>query len=144
MRALPRTNCDAVGFDLTLDNAKPVAQVIAAVQAQRAYEAACWGFSIADENPWIALEKNFASTSSSNPTNYADSQFDAGLEALRTAKTTDQAKLALERLATRWNDTVPSIVTETITEAIVAKPNVKGMRASNYTTMDFSKSYLAK
>ena len=63
---------------------------------------------------------------------------------MRTAKTTDQAKLALERLATRWNDTVPSIVTETITEAIVAKPNVKGMRASNYTTMDFSKSYLAK
>lgn len=139
-----KTLLDAVGFDVTLDNAKPVAQVIAAVQAQRAYEAACWGFSIADENPWIALEKNFASTSSSNPTNYADSQFDAGLEALRTAKTTDQAKLALERLATRWNDTVPSIVTETITEAIVAKPNVKGMRASNYTTMDFSKSYLAK
>lgn len=139
-----KTLLDAVGFDVTLDNSKPVAQVIAAVQAQRTYEAACWGFSIADENPWIALEKNFATSSSSNPTNYSDPQFDAGLEALRTAKTTDQAKLALERLAARWNETVPSVITETITEAIVAKPNVRGVRATNYTTIDFSRAYLAK
>ena len=135
---------DAVGFDVTLDNTKPVAQVIAAVQAQRAYEAACWGFSIADENPWIAMEKNFATASTSNPTNYSDAKFDAGLEALRTAKTTEQAQLALEQLSARWNETIPSIVTETINEAIVAKPNVKGMRATNYTTMDFSKAYVAK
>jgi peptide/nickel transport system substrate-binding protein len=139
-----KTLLDAVGFDVTLDNSKPVAQVIAAVQAQRSYEAACWGFSIADENPWIALEKNFASTSASNPTNYADKDFDAGLDALRTAKTVEQQQAALEKLAARWNETVPSIVTETIVEAIVAKPNVRGVRATNYTTMDFSKAFIAK
>ncbi len=139
-----KTLLDAAGFDITLDNSKPVAQVIAAVQAQRAYEAACWGFSIADENPWIALEKNFASTSASNPTNFADKDFDAGLEALRTAKTVEQQRAALEKLSARWNEVVPSIVTETIVEAIVAKPNVKGVRATNYTTMDFSKAFLAK
>lgn len=139
-----KTLLDAAGFDVTLDNAKPVAQVIAAVQAQRTYEAACWGFSIADENPWIALEKNFASTSASNPTNYADKDFDAGLDALRAAKTIEQQKAALEKLAARWNETVPSIVTETIVEAIVAKPNVRGLRATNYTTMDFSKAFVAK
>lgn len=139
-----KTLLDAVGFDVTLDNAKPVAQVIAAVQAQRAYEAACWGFSIADENPWIALEKNFASASASNPTNYADKTFDAGLDELRTAKTLDAQKAALEKLSARWNETVPSIVTETIVEAIVAKPNVRGLRATNYTTMDYSKAFVAK
>ena len=88
--------------------------------------------------------RNFASTSVSNPTGYADKDFDAGLDALRVAKTLPQQQAALEKLVARWNDTVPSISTETVTEAILAKPNVKGMQATNYTTMIFSNAYLAK
>jgi peptide/nickel transport system substrate-binding protein len=139
-----KTLLDAVGFDVTTDTSKPTATVIGAVQTSRSYEAACWGWSIADENPWIALEKNFASTSGSNPTGYADKDFDAGLDALRTAKTLQQQQAALEKLMARWNETIPSLATETVTEAILAKPNVKGVTATNYTTMIFSSAYLAK
>ncbi len=133
----------AAGFTVKLKNDYDTAALVNDILNQKAYDVACWGFNTAEEAPEIALLASTLSTSPSNSMNYVNTDMDAQINAVRSAKNDAERKAALEKIQDIWRQDVPSVVYESLVEVIAWNKNIQGIRPTVATVVMFDKAWIS-
>jgi peptide/nickel transport system substrate-binding protein len=137
-----QTLLTAAGFKVDLKNDYDVNALVADVLNNKNYEMACWGFNMAEEAPEIALQQAVLSTSPANAMNYQNTAVDALINQVRTAKTDDERKTALDGIAKIWQQDEPTPIYEAIAEMIAWRKDVHGLKFTVGTVVLFDKASL--
>jgi peptide/nickel transport system substrate-binding protein len=129
------------GFKVVLNNSQDVNALVAQVSNTKAFDLACWGLSIFEEAPDIAMGLSFQSTNPGQTMNIPD-LFDAQVKIVREAKTDAERKAAIDKITETWKTEVPSVVYEATPEFIAWGKNVHGIRPTVSTSMMFDKAWV--
>jgi peptide/nickel transport system substrate-binding protein len=128
---------DAVGFQVTVTNdAKSTERILA-----KDYDAGCWGLAVFTSSPWSQLSQ-YRSGGARNRTGFADPAMDRALDQLRAAGTNDELRAALGEVQRVWDDTVPTIVYESVQEMIATAPAVHDVAPTRDTVVMFQDAWL--
>ena len=132
----------AAGF--TVD-AKVVDNVSVDVISNRDYDSACWGLSpYSDDLGFWQLYGNLQSTVSSNRMGYKSPAMDAGLAAVRAAKTDDEKKAGYKSMAETYVAEQPLLVVGALEERATWNPNVQGVTPTVQTIVHLDKTWIKK
>jgi peptide/nickel transport system substrate-binding protein len=129
------------GFKVVLNNSQDVNALVAQVSNTKAFDVACWGLSIFEEAPDIAMGLSFQSTNPGQTMNIPD-LFDAQVKIVREAKTDAERKAATDKIWEIWKAEVPSVIYEATPEFIAWGKNVHGIRPTVSTSMMFDKAWI--
>jgi peptide/nickel transport system substrate-binding protein len=138
-----QTLLTAAGFTVKLKNDYDTAALVADVLNTKQYDVACWGFNIAEEAPEIAFLSAFLSTSAANSMNYVNPEMDTQIQLVRSGKTEQERKAALDKIQEIWRTDMPTPVYEALVEMIAWNKNVKGIRPTLATVVMFDKAWIA-
>ena len=138
-----QTLLTAAGFTVKLKNDYDVNGLVADILNQKAYDVACWGFNVAEEAPEIALLSAVLSTSAANSMNYVNTDMDAQIQLVRSAKNDAERKAALDKIQEIWRQDMPTPVYESLIELIAWNKNIKGIRPTVATTVMFDKAWIS-
>jgi peptide/nickel transport system substrate-binding protein len=136
-----RTQLTAAGFKVVLNNSQDVNGLVAKVSNTKAFDIACYGLSIFEEAPDIAMGLSFQSTNPGQSMMIPD-LFDAQVKIVREAKTDAERKAAIDKISEIWKAEVPSVVYEATPEFIAWNKNVHGIRPTVSTSMMFDKAWV--
>jgi peptide/nickel transport system substrate-binding protein len=134
-----------VGFDTEIRADIDTATQIGLVVSNRDFDLACWGLSLPNDDTGIlALVQNFWSASPTNRVGYANPAWDAGLEAAMAAGDEASRKAAYETLAELWNQDLPSIPFEVVTERVAWQNKVHGVYLTTNTMFFLDKAWVQR
>jgi peptide/nickel transport system substrate-binding protein len=131
------TQLAAVGFTVTSE----FLPSLGAAMVNGDYDLACNGVNVSDAAPYVGLTQFHSK--GNNRTAFSNPDFDAAVDALKAARSDDEARKALATIQSLWNKLVPSAAFEVTQEAIVWTPKVKGLEFTQDTNTIFSHAYLA-
>ena len=131
----------AAGFKVVLNNSQDVNALVAKVSNTKAFDIACYGLSIFEEAPDIAMGLSFQSTNPGQSMMIPD-LFDAQVKIVREAKTDAERKAAIDKISEIWKTEVPSVVYEATPEFIAWNKNIHGIRPTVSTSMMFDKAWV--
>lgn len=120
---------ERVGFEVEIDYAQSISDLISAIFVKRDFDVAVWGFNTPDNAVYPEIYRNFHSESASNPGGFADEEVDAILEEMRGAEEGGQQEL-VDRMQERWNETVPALPVGARGEFLAMGDDVRGVVAS--------------
>jgi peptide/nickel transport system substrate-binding protein len=129
------------GFKVQLNNSQDVNALVAKVSNTKAFDIACYGLSIFEEAPDIAMGLSFQSTNPGQSMMIPD-LFDAQVKIVREAKTDAERKAAIDKISETWKAEVPSVVYEATPEFIAWQKKVHGIRPTVSTSMMFDKAWI--
>ncbi len=132
----------AAGFTVKLKNDYDTAALVNDILNQKAYDVACWGFNLAEEAPEIALLSAVLSTSAANAMNYVNTDMDAQIQLVRSAKSDADRKAALDKIQDIWRQDTPSVIYESLVEVIAWNKNIQGIRPTVATVVMFDKAWI--
>lgn len=138
-----QTMLTAAGFTVKLKNDYDVNGLVADILNQKAYDVACWGFNVAEEAPEIALLSAVLSTSPANGMNYVNTDMDAQIQLVRSAKSDAERKAALDKIQEIWRVDMPTPVYESLVEFIAWNKNVKGIKPTVASSVMFDKAWIS-
>jgi peptide/nickel transport system substrate-binding protein len=138
-----QTLLTSAGFNVKLKNDYDTASLVADVTNTKQFDVACWGLSFAEEAPEIGLLASLLSTSAANGMNYINTEMDAQIQIVRSGKTEQERKAALEKIQEIWRADMPTPVYEAVAEMIAWNKNVKGIRPTLATVVMFDKAWIA-
>ena len=136
-----RTQLTAAGFKVVLNNSQDVNGLVAKVSNTKVFDIACYGLSIFEEAPDIAMGLSFQSTNPGQSMMIPD-LFDAQVKIVREAKTDAERKTAIDKISEIWKTEVPSVVYEATPEFIAWNKNIHGIRPTVSTSMMFDKAWV--
>jgi peptide/nickel transport system substrate-binding protein len=131
----------AAGFKVQLNNSQDVNALVAKVSNTKAFDLACYGLSIFEEAPDIAMGLSFQSTNPGQSMMIPD-LFDAQVKIVREGKTDAERKAAIDKISEIWKAEVPSVVYEATPEFIAWQKKVHGIRPTVSTSMMFDKAWI--
>ena len=132
---------ESVGFEVEVINDFNIGGLIQAVLVLADYDIACWGFNLADDTPYIPVLQHTC-TSGSNRTGYCDENMDAAIANLRAASSDEEIQAALAGIWEVWQETVPSVMYETIEEYVLFKDNIRGVIGTQASGVMFHNAYI--
>lgn len=100
----------AVGFDVTIDRASSVTELVRKLYIVNDFDMARGGMNLVDEAPYLRLYDGLGSDSGDNASGYADPKTDALLEDLLAAESEEDSQEAIDKIQTQVNETVPYLV----------------------------------
>ncbi len=133
---------DAVGFDVTIENA-PVTQVVAR-QFNGDFEAVVGGLSPSDADLASTFASAMAPNGSLNLTGINDPELTAAVTAFKAAADLDAQKEAASTLQEVYNRVVPFAVIANSEEYVVVDDSVKGVSPTLFSTMMYDGAYVEK
>jgi peptide/nickel transport system substrate-binding protein len=131
----------AAGFKVQLNNSQDVNALVAKVSNTKAFDIACYGLSIFEEAPDIAMGLSFQSTNPGQSMMIPD-LFDSQVKIVREGKTDAERKAAIDKISEVWKAEVPSVVYEATPEFIAWQKKVHGIRPTVSTSMMFDKAWI--
>ena len=129
------------GFKVQLNNSQDVNALVTQVSNSKAFDIACYGLSIFEEAPDIAMGLSFQSTNPGQSMNIPD-LFDAQVKIVREGKTDAERKAAIDKISEIWKAEVTSVVYEATPEFIAWQKKVHGIRPTVSTAMMFDKAWV--
>jgi peptide/nickel transport system substrate-binding protein len=132
----------AAGFTVKLKNDYDTAALVADILNNKAYDVGCWGFNVAEEAPEIALLSAVLSTSAANAMNYANTEVDAQIQLVRSAKSDAERKAALDKIQEIWRQDMPTPIYESLVEMIAWNKNIQGIRPTVASVVMFDKAWI--
>jgi peptide/nickel transport system substrate-binding protein len=130
-----------VGFKPRMKYDYDLAAMVNDVTVNKAFDIACFGFSVDDEAPEVGLQQNLSSSSSSM--NLSSPELDAQIRAVREAATEPDKLAALEKVQDLWRTEQFSKVWRATGEMIAWNKNMRGVKVTVSTTVLFDKAWLS-
>lgn len=134
-------NLEAVGFTVETDIMRNVADYTNKVFIERNYDVSTSGLSINEADPYQRLYSSMHSQAFTNSLGFADPDFDALIEELRTAEGEDRADV-LMRVDERFQELVPAVAFSAGTNFVYWSDNVHGVFATNDSMVAFDKAWI--
>lgn len=100
---------EAVGFEVTLDPLRSVADQVQKLYVEHDYDLAVAATTIPDEDPYLRLFGSLNSQSPTNATGYANPEMDALLAELQTATGPEDGADTMKQIEELWFTDVPAI-----------------------------------
>lgn len=100
---------EAVGFKVTLDPVRSVADQVQKLYVDHDYDLAVGATTIPDEDPYSRLAGALGSQSPSNATGYASKEMDALLTQLQAADSPETGKATMTKIEELWDTDAPGI-----------------------------------
>ncbi|HEY8526688.1 MAG TPA: ABC transporter substrate-binding protein [Acidimicrobiales bacterium] len=132
---------ESVGFDVDLNSALQVSDLIQRTRVNRDFDIACGGASVNDASPWLRLAPKIGSGNQAEPA-YESEDMDAALDDLRLAETLEEQQEALVEVQEIWNRDVPSMNLATVVETIVWDESVHGLTFTSKTVVFFDQAWI--
>ncbi len=100
---------EAVGFKVTLDPVRSVADQVQKLYVDHDYDLAVGATTIPDEDPYSRLAGALGGQSPSNATGYASKEMDALLTQLQAADSPETGKATMTKIEELWDTDVPGV-----------------------------------
>lgn len=126
---------ERVGFKVDIEGVASIADQIQKIYVDRDYDLARGATSVSESDPFQRLQGNYNSTSPANAIGYANPDMDAALVELQAAGTDEAMQIALDKIVTIWNDTVPSVIVGANATFIPWQDNVHGLVSTSEQMM---------
>lgn len=101
---------NSVGFDVTIDRASSVTELIRKLFVANDFDIARGGMNLLDDAPYLRLYDGLGSESGDNASGYANAQTDALLDQLLVATSDEERQSVIDQLQKQVDDTVPYLV----------------------------------
>jgi peptide/nickel transport system substrate-binding protein len=140
-----QTMLQAAGFTVQLTQDQDTQATITAVIVNKDFDAACWGTSISDAEPWFAVNRDFNSKLTGfagNWVGYSNPQVDAALANAQSAKSDADKKAALDVVSKAYAVDVPFLVIGATNDIIAARQTVHGVTGTAGTDIYLDKVWL--
>ncbi len=98
---------EGVGFEVSLDYVASITDLVNDIYVSNNFDMVIWGFGMPDGAVYPELYEKVYTGSSSNPGASSDEQLDALIDELGQADGVEAQTAALEKIQSRWNETVP-------------------------------------
>ncbi|QCB49882.1 ABC transporter substrate-binding protein [Rhodococcus sp. PAMC28707] len=119
-----------VGFDVTIDRASSVSDLIRKLYIVNDFDIARGGMNLVDEAPYLRLYDGLGSDSGDNASGYADPKMDALLEELLNSQSEEASQDIIDKIQTQVNETVPYLVWAPAQIRVVWDERVQGAERS--------------
>ena len=134
---------NSVGFEVTLDGANTVQEMIVKVLAGD-YDVSSYGTNILDEAPWLGLSTTFKTGSTGNQSGYSSAKMDELLDELGDATENDAKQAAIEKIQAQLTEDAPSIFYSAFPEIITWDKKVHGIVPTTSMEVLFDKAFIEK
>ncbi|MGJ3508257.1 ABC transporter substrate-binding protein [Enemella sp. A6] len=133
---------EAVGFTVENDFVRTIADITNKIYIERNYDFARSALSMEEADPFWRLQANMHSKSPTNSSGYADPEFDALVDELRTTEG-DERKDVLQRIEARLMDQMPYVILSGAPAYVAWNDHVHGIVPSNDAMLAFDKAWLS-
>lgn len=134
---------ESAGFDVTLEVASSINDLIRRVFVTMDYDLVSWGLTMPEAEPWTTLDGNLGSESLANAYGYNSPDFDAVMDKLRGAKSLEDRRAVLGELQTLWNVEQPLILTHSVPQATFWSDQVHAVEPQANGWLLFGRAFIA-
>lgn len=135
---------ERVGFQVKLDYAASITDLVTQVIVKKEFEVAIWSFGMSQGGVYAELYPSFHSGSPANLGGYADPQMDRLLEQLGAARDEASRRQVLARIQQRWKETVPAVTLHATADFIAWDDDVHGVTPTVDTVVLLDDAWVEK
>ncbi|WP_110206833.1 ABC transporter substrate-binding protein [Nocardioides daejeonensis] len=122
-----KANLEAIGFEVTLDLKRTVAEQINAIAVNRDYDVAAWGLSFREADPFSKMYSTLHSSGTQTYGMVTSPEMDAAIQEFQEAGDQDAQLAAMDKAQQIINEDVPFLNWSPMPEITVWNDNVHGV-----------------
>ncbi|MGJ3508252.1 ABC transporter substrate-binding protein [Enemella sp. A6] len=137
-----KAQLEAAGFTVENDLVRSIADITNKIYIERNYDFARSALSVTEADPFWRLYSSFYSTAASNSSGYADKDYDAMVDELRSTDMDDREEI-VKKIEQKFLEDLPAISLANNANMVAWSNNVFGVQPTNDAMLGFEKAWIA-